>query len=63
MASTLGPELTSDPAFEVLSPWDRELVCRLKQTYPAEVLSELFSDMPTRTIIHPNKLRLLLISL
>ena len=53
MASTLGPELTSDPTFEVLSPWDRELVCRLKQTYPADVLSELFSDTPTRTTVHP----------
>ena len=63
MTSTLGSELSSDPAFDVLSPWDRELVCRLKQTYPPEVLSEVFSDTPTRMAVHPTKPPLLLISL
>lgn len=48
MASLPGSELSPETAFELLSPWDKELVYRLKQTYPQEVLSDLFSEPPTR---------------
>jgi hypothetical protein len=51
MVSPLAWEQSSDPAFEALSPTDKELVHRLKRTYFAEVLAELFSEPSKRMFV------------